>query len=151
MTQRVPVFFDGFELGAITVGETGALGFEYGRDWLDTRGAFPLSTTIPLRPGPHTPEITEPWLANLLPEERQLAMVARSLGLDRTDALAILRGIGADTAGALSPVFAAFRAGMAELGYSEGKDLVIDTWFAAQAQSTLPDAISSSARSKTLA
>ena len=102
MTQRVPVFFDGFELGAITVGETGALGFEYGRDWLDTRGAFPLSTTIPLRPGPHTPEITEPWLANLLPEERQLAMVARSLGLDRTDALAILREIGADTAGALS-------------------------------------------------
>lgn len=102
MTSATSVFFDRFRLGAITVGETGAITFDYSSKWLATRGAFPLSTTIPLRPGPHSGDVVEPWLANLLPEEQQLAIVARSLGLDRSDALAILREIGADTAGALS-------------------------------------------------
>ena len=34
-----------------------------------------------------------------------------------------------EKAGSASPVFAAFRAGMAELGYREGTDLVIDAWW----------------------
>jgi putative tryptophan/tyrosine transport system substrate-binding protein len=34
-----------------------------------------------------------------------------------------------DEAGANSPLLAAFRAGMADLGYVEGKNLVIDTWW----------------------
>ena len=41
-------------------------------------------------------------LANLLPEEEQLAVLTRSLGLDRNDTLAVLSAIGGDTAGALS-------------------------------------------------
>lgn len=102
MTYSVPVFFDAFLLGEILVSEEGGLSFQYTPEWLASRGAFPLSRTIPLRPGCHRREAIEPWLANLLPEERQLTLVARSLGLDRSDALAILREIGADTAGALS-------------------------------------------------
>ena len=39
--------------------------------------------------------------------------------------------ISLDQPGSNSPSLAAFRKGMAELGYVEGKDLVIDTWFAA--------------------
>jgi putative tryptophan/tyrosine transport system substrate-binding protein len=34
-----------------------------------------------------------------------------------------------EQANSSSPVFAAFRTGMAELGYVEGKNLVIDTWW----------------------
>lgn len=37
--------------------------------------------------------------------------------------------VSVDQAGAKSPVFAAFRAGMAELGYVEGKNLLLDTWW----------------------
>ncbi len=37
--------------------------------------------------------------------------------------------VSVDQAGASSPVFAAFRSGMADLGYLEGKTLVIDTWW----------------------
>ena len=36
-----------------------------------------------------------------------------------------------DQAGSNSPLLAAFRAGMADLGYVEGKNLVIDTWWGA--------------------
>jgi len=42
------------------------------------------------------------WLANLLPEEEQLQVLTRSLGLDQADVLAVLKEIGGDTAGALS-------------------------------------------------
>ena len=31
--------------------------------------------------------------------------------------------------GSSPPVFAAFRAGMADLGYTEGKNLIIDAWW----------------------
>ncbi|MEP6969017.1 MAG: ABC transporter substrate-binding protein [Betaproteobacteria bacterium] len=37
--------------------------------------------------------------------------------------------VSVDPAGAQSPVFVAFRAGMAALGYGEGRNLVIDTWW----------------------
>src|SRR4030095_8627107 len=36
-----------------------------------------------------------------------------------------------DQPGSTSPLLAAFRAGMADLGYVEGKSLVIDTWWGA--------------------
>ncbi len=36
-----------------------------------------------------------------------------------------------DQAGSNSPLLTAFRAGMADLGSVEGKDLVIDTWWGA--------------------
>lgn len=37
--------------------------------------------------------------------------------------------VSVDQAGAGSPVFAAFRAGMSNLGYLEGKNLALDTWW----------------------
>lgn len=65
-------------------------------------GAFALSEILPLRSEPFESDIISPWLANLLPEERQLAILTHSLGLDRADTLALLEAIGGDTAGALS-------------------------------------------------
>ena len=65
-------------------------------------GVFPLSVTMPLRTEPYPSEVISPWLANLLPEEEQLQVLTRSLGLDQADVLAVLSEIGGDTAGALS-------------------------------------------------
>ncbi|MBU6319981.1 MAG: type II toxin-antitoxin system HipA family toxin [Alphaproteobacteria bacterium] len=98
----VPVWFDALHVGDVTVADTGALGFSYSEAWLATEGAFPLSLTLPLDPTAYPSEVISPWLANLLPEEDQLNTLARSLGLDRADTLAVLRAIGGDTAGALS-------------------------------------------------
>lgn len=102
MTSTVPVWFDALHVGDVTAGDDGALGFAYTEAWLATEGAFPLSLTLPLENTPYPSEVISPWLANLLPEEEQLSILTRSLGLDRADTLAILDEIGGDTAGALS-------------------------------------------------
>jgi len=97
----VPVWFDEFLVGNVSVAKTGALSFSYCEAWLATEGAFPLSLTIPLDATAYPSEVISPWLANLLPEEDQLSILTRSLGLDRSDTLAVLSAIGGDTAGAL--------------------------------------------------
>lgn len=102
MNATVPVWFDALQVGRIEVAPDGALSLYYADRWLQTAGAFPLSVTMPLRPAPYPSEAISPWLANLLPEEEQLTVLARSLGLGQADALAVLREIGGDTAGALS-------------------------------------------------
>lgn len=102
MTGTVPVWFGDLKVGEVTVEEEGALHFTYAEKWLATRGAFALSLTMPLGAGPFGSQVISPWLTNLLPEERQLAVLTRTLGLDRADTLALLNEIGGDTAGALS-------------------------------------------------
>lgn len=102
MSSAVPVWFDTLHVGDVDVAEDGALSFSYDEKWLATRGAFPLSLTLPLEAVPYPSHVISPWLANLLPEEEQLAVLTRSLGLDRADTLAVLAEIGGDTAGALS-------------------------------------------------
>lgn len=102
MSIGVPVWFDRLHVGDVTVAQDGSLSFRYTDRWLATRGVFPLSLTMPLADVPYPSEVISPWLANLLPEEEQLQILTRSLGLDRADTLAVLTEIGGDTAGALS-------------------------------------------------
>ena len=102
MTGSVPIWFDDLAVGQVDVAADGSLSLQYANRWLQTAGAFPLSVTMPLRADPYPSDVISPWLANLLPEEEQLQVLTRSLGLDQADALAILAEIGGDTAGALS-------------------------------------------------
>lgn len=102
MTEQVAVWFGELHLGDVTVAKDGALSFAYTDKWRATAGAFALSLTMPLSGGAFGSEIISPWLANLLPEERQLATLTRAFGLDRADSLAMLKEMGGDTAGALS-------------------------------------------------
>lgn len=100
--DQVPVYYESFVLGHIHIKNTGNLTFQYDDRWLATKGNFPLSVTMPLSADIYPDQIITPWLANLLPEEQQLLTLSRTLGLSSTDALAILREIGGDTAGAIS-------------------------------------------------
>jgi len=102
VTASVPIWFDSLQVGQVDVAADGALSLSYAERWLQTSGAFPLSVTMPLRAEPYRSEVISPWLANLLPEEEQLQVLTRSLGLDQVDVLAVLEQIGGDTAGALS-------------------------------------------------
>ena len=102
MTASVPIWFDDLAVGQVDVAADGSLSLRYAERWLQTAGAFPLSVTMPLRADPYPPDVISPWLANLLPEEEQLQVLTRSLGLDQADVLAVLAEIGGDTAGALS-------------------------------------------------
>lgn len=102
MSASVPIWFDDLAVGQVDVAADGSLSLRYADRWLQTTGAFPLSVTMPLRADPYPSDVISPWLANLLPEEEQLQMLTRSLGLDQADVLAVLAEIGGDTAGALS-------------------------------------------------
>jgi serine/threonine-protein kinase HipA len=102
VTASVPIWFDDLAVGKVDVAADGSLSLRYAERWLQTTGAFPLSVTMPLRAEPYPSDVISPWLANLLPEEEQLQVLTRSLGLDQADVLAVLAEIGGDTAGALS-------------------------------------------------
>lgn len=102
VTDQVTIFYEQFSVGKINVHDDGTLSFSYDPRWLATKSSFPLSVTMPLTEREYPDQIVTPWLANLLPEEQQLLTLSRALGLSSTDALAILREIGGDTAGAIS-------------------------------------------------
>lgn len=74
----------------------------YDKAWRELRGAFPVSTRLPFREEPYPHDAVLPWIVNLLPEERNLELVARLTGVGAQDALGILAEIGRDTSGALS-------------------------------------------------
>jgi serine/threonine-protein kinase HipA len=97
----LPVYFEQRLVGTIDVSKAGP-GFTYDEGWIRLRGAFPISTTMPLRLDGVGPDIFLPWAANLLPENEQLRTLGQLLGMARSDVVGLLSAIGGDTAGALS-------------------------------------------------
>ena len=97
----LPVYFEQRLVGAIDV-DKGGPGFTYDRAWTSLRGAFPISTAMPLQPDRFGPDLFLPWAANLLPENEQLRTLGQLLGMARSDVVGLLSAIGGDTAGALS-------------------------------------------------
>jgi serine/threonine-protein kinase HipA len=99
--NRLRVFFEQRVVGTIDV-DKGGPGFTYDSDWIRLRGAFPISTTMPLKSERIAPNRFLPWAANLLPESQQLRTLGQLLGMAADDAIGLLSAIGGDTAGALS-------------------------------------------------
>jgi serine/threonine-protein kinase HipA len=98
---NLPVYFEQQLVGTVDVDREGP-GFIYDRRWLNTRGAFPISTTMPFQTQRIGSNTFLPWAANLLPESEQLRAVGQSLGVAQGDVIGLLSAIGRDTAGALS-------------------------------------------------
>ena len=99
--NRLRVFFEQRLVGTVNVDKEGP-GFTYEPAWIELRGAFPISTTMPLKPERVLPDTFLPWAANLLPENEQLRTLGQILGMARGDVVGLLSAIGGDTAGALS-------------------------------------------------
>ena len=98
---RLRVFFEQRLVGTIDVDKCGP-GFTYDPGWIGLRGAFPISTTMPLISERIAPGTFLPWAANLLPESEQLRTLGQLLGMAAGDVVGLLSAIGGDTAGALS-------------------------------------------------
>ena len=95
------VYFEQRLVGTIDVDRRGP-GFNYDSSWIELRGAFPISITMPLKSARISSDIFLPWAANLLPESDQLHTLGQLLGMARSDVIGLLSAIGGDTAGALS-------------------------------------------------
>jgi len=102
VTDALPVYYEAFRVGALSLDGSGRMAFAYDDRWRASANAFPLSVTMPVSETVHGDATIRPWLANLLPEEGALAGIARALGHDASDTAALLAAIGGDTAGALS-------------------------------------------------
>lgn len=94
--------FAGQDLVAeIDVGEA-PLVLRYEPAWVTSRGAFPISLTMPLNRPEHTADVVLPWLMNLLPEGEPLRAMTRAMGVSPDDVLGMIDQTGRDLAGALT-------------------------------------------------
>jgi serine/threonine-protein kinase HipA len=75
---------------------------QYEMAWSGGRDSFPISLTMPLGQPRHGPQVTVPWLMNLLPEGEPLRAVTRALGVAQEDILGLIANLGSDLAGALT-------------------------------------------------
>lgn len=96
----IDIFFERIRVGRVVVGANQPH-FIYDDDWINRRGAFPISLSMPLTLAQVGADNILPWLGNLLPESH-LSEIGQQLGVTPQDIVGILRHIGRDTAGALS-------------------------------------------------
>ena len=75
---------------------------QYDETWRRDPQSFPISLTMPLAQPGHGPEVSVPWLMNLLPEGEPLRAMTRALGVAREDVLGLIAETGRDLAGALA-------------------------------------------------
>ena len=79
-----------------------AMSFAYDRAYAADARNEPLSYTIPLSGEPFGPEVMEPFLSGLLPEDIIRTRLGRILQIPRDNTFAFLKAIGGDCAGAIA-------------------------------------------------
>lgn len=96
------VFLNSRHVGVLRREATGAIDFRYGHDWLDWRGAFPVSLSLPLREDRYIGAPVINVFDNLLPDSDVIRKrVAERVGADGIDAFSLLTALGRDCVGAL--------------------------------------------------
>ena len=101
MTNSLQVSIDGALVGRLWLDDRKRLCFLYDEGWLAS-SAMPLSLSLPLRREAYLDDESHPFFANLLPEEKMRAVIARNLGLSLNNDYGLLERIGGDCAGAVS-------------------------------------------------
>lgn len=96
------VFLNSRFVGVLRRESTGAIDFQYTRDWLGWRGTFPVSLSLPLREDRYIGAPVINVFDNLLPDSDPIRKrVAERVGADGTDPFSMLTALGHDCVGAL--------------------------------------------------
>jgi serine/threonine-protein kinase HipA len=96
------VFLNGRLVGLLRRESTGAIDFQYAREWLDWENTFPVSLSLPLREDRYIGAPVINVFDNLLPDSDPIRRrVAERVGADGTDAYSMLSALGRDCVGAL--------------------------------------------------
>lgn len=101
MTDALLVRIDEDVVGRLWLDAHKRFCFQYDNGWLE-RSQIPLSLSLPLRPAPYLDDESHSFFANLLPEEKIRAVIARNLGVSLNNDYGLLERIGGDCAGAVS-------------------------------------------------
>lgn len=96
------VFLNGRHVGVLRRESTGAIDFQYARDWLDWRNTFPVSLSLPLREDRYVGAPVLNVFDNLLPDSDPIRRrVAERVGAEGIDPYSLLTALGHDCVGAL--------------------------------------------------
>lgn len=96
------VFLNGRLVGMLRRESTGAIDFRYAGEWLQWRGTFPVSLSLPLREDRYIGAPVINVFDNLLPDNEAIRKrVAERVGAEGTDAYSMLAALGHDCVGAL--------------------------------------------------
>jgi serine/threonine-protein kinase HipA len=96
------VFLNGRLVGLLRRESTGAIDFQYAREWLDWENTFPVSLSLPLREDRYIGALVTNVFDNLLPDSDQIRRrIAQRVSADGTDAYSMLSALGHDCVGAL--------------------------------------------------
>ncbi|MEI6704886.1 MAG: type II toxin-antitoxin system HipA family toxin [Deltaproteobacteria bacterium] len=88
-------------VGQLWLDERKRFCFQYDGAWL-VNSKMPLSLSLPLREAPYLDDESHSFFANLLPEDKIRAVIARNLGVSLNNDYGLLERIGGDCAGAVS-------------------------------------------------
>lgn len=101
MTTGLLVRIDEDIVGRLWLDDKKHFCFQYDELWLEN-SRIPLSLSLLLRPDAYLDDESHPFFANLLPEEKIRAVIARNLGVSLNNDYGLLERIGGDCAGAVS-------------------------------------------------
>ena len=101
MSQSLVAFLGPERVGVLS-SAGGAVRFTYDTEYLQATRAQPLSTCLPLQPGPQAQRATLAFFGGLLPEERPRQRAAALLGLSEGNVIGLLDALGGDCAGAIT-------------------------------------------------
>jgi serine/threonine-protein kinase HipA len=102
MTNELVVLLDGNEVGRVRNDARGRLTLVYNGNWRGTRGAYPLSLSMPLAAKEHGPTAVQAFLWGLLPDnERVLDRWAKKFQVSARNVFALISHVGEDCAGAV--------------------------------------------------
>lgn len=130
MTRRrvhtpLNVFLNSRLVGSLRRESTGAIDFQYAKDWLAWENTFPISLSLPLREDRYIGAPVINVFDNLLPDSDAIRKrVAERVGAGGTDAYSLLAALGHDCVGALQ--FLPDGANPGKAGASDGKSVTDD-------------------------
>lgn len=102
MSDDLAVFLDGTRIGTLRQGGGGNVTFSYVPGYWGTRGATPLSLSLPLVVPNHKSRPTRTFLQGLLPDSAaRLEELGRQFGVSPRNPFALLAHMGKDAAGAV--------------------------------------------------
>lgn len=103
MTDELAVLLEDRLIGTLTRRANGRLAFDYDREYRTSRGATPLSVSMPLAVPTHPDGVVAPWLWGLLPDNNSvLQRWARTFQVSLANPMNLLgTPVGEDCAGAV--------------------------------------------------
>lgn len=102
MTKTLNVYLNYDIVGHLLLDDSGQMLFDYVESWLGNPKAVPLSHSLPLQKKQFKRKECRGFFAGILPEEGKREMVARNLGISKSNDFAMLEQIGGECAGAVT-------------------------------------------------